>query len=237
MSGHQPSGPIGSDIPAGPLAVLQRMRVRNRANAAEERCEMCAEPIDTQHSHLVNVGTRALLCSCRACYLLFTQPGAAIAYRAVPGRYLTFPALELDGGRWDDLQIPVGVAFFFYNSALGKMVAFYPSPAGATESTLPLGGWDEVVKANPALATLSPDVEAILVRRTDEKTECFLVPIDSCYELVGRLRQLWRGFDGGKEARAAMGEFFDRLRARSRPVASTTGESRSVLPDFPQATS
>ena len=28
--------------------------------------------------------------------------------------------------------------------------------------------------------------------------ECFLVPIDACYELVGQLRRLWQGFDGGQ---------------------------------------
>ena len=234
MSGIQQPEPIGTNISAGPLAVLQRMRVRDRVATTEERCEMCAEPIDAVHSHVVNVGTRSLLCSCRACYLLFTQPGAAIAYRAVPDRYLSFAALELDDGQLDGLQIPVGVAFFFLNSALGKMVAFYPSPAGATESTLPLGAWGEVVKSNPALDTLLPDVEAILVRRTDEQTECFLVPIDSCYELVGHLRRLWRGFDGGTEARAAMDEFFDRVRARSRRAPASTVESHFRRPDPPQ---
>jgi hypothetical protein len=44
------------------------------------------------------------------------------------------------------------------------------------------------------------------------------VPIDACYELVGRLRTLWRGFDGGREARDAMAEFFTRVHARSRPA-------------------
>jgi len=234
VSGTDAAEPAASNIPAGPLAVLQRMRVRNRAATTEERCEMCAEPIEAEHSHLVNVGTRSLLCSCRACYLLFTQPGAAIAYRAVPDRYLTFPALVLGDGQWDDLQIPVGVAFFFHNSAMGKMVAFYPSPAGATESTLPLGAWDDVVKANPALGTLLADVEAVLVRRGEDETECFLVPIDSCYELVGHLRQLWRGFDGGKEARTAMSEFFDRVRGRSRPAPVSAGEGGSVVSNSPQ---
>jgi len=222
------------DIPAGPLAVLQRMRIRRRADTAEERCEMCAEPIEHEHSHLVNVATRSLLCSCRACYLLFTQPGANIAYRAVPDRYLSFAALQLGHGQWDDLQIPVGVAFFFHNSAMGKIVAFYPSPAGATESTLPLGAWDDVVTANPALATLLPDVEAILIRRSEEHIECFLIPIDSCYELVGHLRQLWRGFDGGTEARIAMTEFFDRIRARSRPAPSPNGRRTPAGVGAPQ---
>ncbi len=140
------------------------------------------------------------MCACRGCYLLFTVEGAGgVRFRAVPDRYLAFPDLRLAPGEWDALQIPVSVAFFFVNSTLDRIAAFYPGPAGATESLLPLETWDELVAAHPELGTLAPDVEAILVRsdRTTNDAECFLVPIDACYELVGRLRQLWRGFDGG----------------------------------------
>ena len=38
--------------------------------------------------------------------------------------------------------------------------------------------------------------------------EAHLVPIDACYELVGLLRQVWRGFDGGQEARARIETWF-----------------------------
>ncbi len=90
-----------------------------------------------------------------------------------------------------------------------RTIAFYPGPAGATESELPLEAWQRIVEANPELAVLRPDVEALLVRRTDgPHGSCYLVPIDTCYELVGRLRQLWRGFDGGQQAHEAMDEFF-----------------------------
>ena len=104
----------------------------------------------------------------------------------------------------------MSVAFFFVNSTLDRVAAFYPSPAGATESLLSLDTWDEVVAANPDLATLQPDVEAFLVR-TDRRAaaECYLVPIDACYELVGHLRRLWRGFDGGPKRTAALDAFFD----------------------------
>jgi hypothetical protein len=44
------------------------------------------------------------------------------------------------------------------------------------------------------------------------------VPIDACYELVGRLRTLWRGFDGGREAHDAMDAFFAHVAERSRPA-------------------
>ena len=54
------------------------------------------------------------------------------------------------------------------------------------------------------------------VRRPGGGTaECYLVPIDACYEMVGQLRRLWRGFDGGQEAHDALDAFFDRIRGRA----------------------
>jgi hypothetical protein len=68
------------------------------------------------------------------------------------------------------------------------------------------------------LATLQSDVEAFLVRARPERggAECFLVPIDACYELVGHLRRLWKGFDGGREANDELDAFFGRVRAKAR---------------------
>jgi len=57
------------------------------------------------------------------------------------------------------------MAFFFYNSALGRVVAGYPSPGGATECELDLAAWDRLAAAHPLLGALAPDVEAILVNR------------------------------------------------------------------------
>ena len=210
-----------------PLAVLQRIREsRPRVPPrAGEHCELCTEAIGEEHGHLVDLEVRNLMCACRGCYLLFTSDGAGgRRYRAVPDRYLAFTDFRLSPAQWDSLQIPVSVAFFFVNSTLERVAAFYPGPAGATESLLPLGTWEDVAQANPALDTLAPDVEAFLVRadRDGDGAECFLVPIDACYELVGTMRQTWRGFDGGQEARAAMAAFFDRVRARSRPAKWTT---------------
>ena len=203
------------------LAVLQRLRdARPREPVrAGERCELCTEPIADEHGHLVDVEARRLLCACRGCYLLFTPDGAGGEhYRAVPDRYLALTDVRLSAAQWDALQIPVGVAFFFVNSTLARVAAFYPSPAGATESLLPLDTWEELVGAHAALSTLQPDVEALLVRADPDRAsgaECYLVPIDSCYELVGHLRRLWRGFDGGREAHGALDSFFDRVRARA----------------------
>jgi Family of unknown function (DUF5947) len=192
---------------------------------------MCAVPIADEHQHVVDLASRSLMCTCRPCYLLFTAESADLRYRAVPDRYLSFPDFRLGPGQWDQLEIPVGLAFFFRNSTLGRTVAFYPGPAGATESELPLDAWDAVAADNPRLSVLAPDVEALLVRtpgRGSGELTCHLVPIDACYELVGRLRSVWRGFDGGQEARAMMEGFFAKVAARSTPApapSSAPGET------------
>ncbi|HEY7273178.1 MAG TPA: DUF5947 family protein [Actinoplanes sp.] len=205
--------------PGVPLAVLRRV-TRSRP-APLERCDMCATPVQPDHSHIVDLQSRALMCACRACYLLFTDDRADLRYRAVPDRYLSFGGPGLDEQAWDELQIPVGLAFLFRNSAQDRMVAFYPGPAGATESELPLPAWNRMVARDPRLSVLRPDVEALLVRRSgsgEGAASCHLVPIDACYELVGQLRSRWHGFDGGREAHDAINAFFSRVRARSRPV-------------------
>lgn len=205
----------------GPLSSLRRITTTRPAPVTGERCDMCAEPIAEHHPHVVNLESRALMCTCRGCYLLFTDQQAQLRYRAVPDRYLSFPGFTIDARQWDELQIPVGLAFLFRNSMQGRVIAFYPSPAGATESELSLDAWDRIVAANPDLDMLLPDVEALLVRQVDGGAQCNLVPIDACYELVGRLRLLWRGFDGGRDVHDAMDEFFARVDSRSRPAART----------------
>jgi hypothetical protein len=209
-----------------PLSVLARVRATRPKPSDQQRCEMCAEPIGDQHQHVVDLVGRGLMCTCRPCYLLFTAEEAQLRYRAVPDRYLSLPRFVLGDRQWDELEIPVGLAFFLPNSALGRTVAFYPGPAGATESELPLGAWDAIVAANPMLRLLVPDVEALIVRMPDGRgTEAaaHLVPVDRCYELVGALRLTWRGFDGGQEARALLDAFFADLAARSRPAPGVGG--------------
>jgi len=204
-----------------PLGVLRRVRespLTSPKPQPGERCELCGEALSDEHNHLVDLQARTLLCSCRGCFLLFTPEGAGgNHFKAVPDRYVAFTDIHLSPSQWDSLQIPVSVAFFFVNSTIGRVAAFYPSPAGATESLLSLDVWDDLVGANPQLATLLPDVEAILVRtdRATNDVEVYLVPIDACYELVGHLRRLWQGFDGGAEAHEALELFFFGVRDRA----------------------
>ncbi len=204
-----------------PVSMLRRITSTRPVSIPGERCEMCAQPIAEEHQHVVGLETRTLMCTCRGCYLLFSDQHATLRYRAVPDRYRSFPEFRFDTATWDELQIPVSLAFVFRNSVQERMVTFYPSPAGATESELPMESWERLVAANPALGQLLPDVEALLIYRTDHGRGdfgCLLVPIDVCYELVGTMRTTWRGFDGGEEARTAMEEFFARAEERARPA-------------------
>jgi Family of unknown function (DUF5947) len=187
---------------------------------ASEVCELCATPVPVQHPHLVQVAERRMLCACGPCGFLFSHPGAGGGgYRRVPDRYLSDPAFRLTDTQWDALQIPVGMAFFLHNSAQQKVIACYPSPAGATESELALDAWAAGIGSSRLADRLEPDVEALLVRRERTGTgECLLVPIDACYRLVGLVRMHWKGFDGGAEAWREIDRFFDDLRERAREL-------------------
>jgi Family of unknown function (DUF5947) len=198
---------------------LRRFRAPVQRTAPGEKCEMCAEPIGAEHGHVIDLESRTILCTCRGCYLLFTHRGSGgKRHRAVPDRFRHAPRFGPGPALWESAGIPVKTAFLFRNSVQGRPVAFYPSPAGATESLLELGTWDDLLAGTPAFADIADDVEALLLNQLDLGFECFLVPIDVCYELVGLVRTTWRGFDGGTEAHEAIDGFFARLRERSEVV-------------------
>ena len=211
-----------TDLADHPLARLRAAVERGRQVRPGERCEMCAEAISPEHRHVVDITERTLKCLCQPCLLLFSEDAAAKGrYRQVPTRYEALGGDGIDDASWDALAIPVSLAFFFHNSSQGRAVAFYPGPAGATESLLPLDAWQAVLDRNPDFAATAPDVEAVMIRRSRDAAtiECFIVPIDACYELVGRLRMNWNGFDGGSEAHAEIEEFFARVRSRVKTRA------------------
>ena len=190
---------------------------------------MCGAAIESAHDHVVDVRARSLLCACHACYLLFTHEGAGGGrLRAVPQRYLLVPEITDAREQMDALEIPIGLAFFFRSSATGRITAFYPGPAGATESELRLESWDALTRAVPLLATLADDVEAVLIRRHEGSAEGYIAPIDASYELVGRIRRSWRGFSGGDDVWREIDEFFARLADRARAVVTAVSVSRTA---------
>jgi len=193
---------------------------REAPEAAQEHCDLCSEPIPPGHRHLLDVSTREMLCACRPCSILFDRQAASEGkYRRVPDRRLSLEDFALDDVQWESLRVPVDMAFFFYSTPAERVVAFYPSPMGPTESLLKLGAWEELERSNPVLKSMERDVEALLVNRVRGARDHFLVPMDECYGLVGLIRTRWRGLSGGREVWEEIGRFFEELRNRSRTVA------------------
>ncbi len=194
--------PVHEPVAAPPAAIV-------------EQCDLCAAVVPPGHRHVVDLNDRRIMCACRACALLFDSRAAGGGHlRLIPTRRRRLDNFVLDGAQWDRLRIPVDMAFFFHSTPAERVCAMYPSPAGPTESLLELEAWTELAEANPVLASMEPDVEALLVSRARDMREHWIVPIDDCYELVGLIRSRWKGFGGGEEVWAAIDGFFDDLPTR-----------------------
>ncbi len=179
-----------------------------------------------EHRHLLDLRSRELMCACRACAILFDRREAGAGhYRLVGDRRLRIEDLELDDAMWEELRLPVDMAFFFHHSGEGRVVAFYPSPAGPTESLLELDAWEQLERDNPVLETMEADVEALLVNRSRGPARHFLVPIEDPYRLVALIRTQWHGLTGGSEVRQAIDAFFDDLAGRAETTTNRREET------------
>lgn len=198
----------------GTLRQLSRRQTRNA-----EHCELCNVAVGSEHSHLIEIPQRRMVCACGACALLFSGRSDA-KFRLVPREVHKLVDFRMTDAEWDGLLIPINLAFFV-SSGDSRVSAFYPSPAGATESLLPLETWNRIAEANPALRLLQPDVEALLVNRVGHArqaagAEYYIAPIDACYRLVGLIRLHWHGLSGGEEVWREIGNFFTELSAKAR---------------------
>jgi hypothetical protein len=191
-----------------------------RPRQPAEQCELCSAGVGAGHLHVIEPTTRRLLCCCEACSILFSG-GQQTRYRTVPRDVYALPDLRLSDAQWESLLIPINVAFFYPSSVAGRVVALYPSPAGATESLLALETWAALVRENPVLGELQADVEALLVYRLGSSRVYYRAPIDDCFRLVGLFRARWRGLSGGREVWDEIAAFFADLQARAivRPAS------------------
>lgn len=201
-------GSMTDNAGRGSLAALQRF-VRKPHEQAEA-CELCAKPLPPMHQHLLEIEKRRVTCACDPCAILFTG-SARQRYRRIPRDARRLRNFLLDDQEWESLLIPINLAFFTYNSAAGRVIAQYPSPGGAMESSLDLEYWNAIVERNPVLKQLEPDVEALLINRLATPPLYYRAPIDQCFRLVGILRSHWRGLSGGQEVWREIDRFFSEL--------------------------
>jgi len=202
-----------ADAPTGGFDAIRRFA---RVRAPVERCDLCGLELFPEHDHLIEPGRRQLACACPACALLFTGRADA-RYKRIPRRVVLLEDFSLTDAEWEGLRLPISLAFVFDSTPQQRMVACYPSPAGATESLLELETWTDIRARCPALAGLEPDVEALLVNRTRTPGDYLIVPIDECFKLVGLIRTHWSGLSGGTIVWKEITAFFAALHARARP--------------------
>jgi len=142
---------------------------------------------------------------------------ATANFRTVPRDIAYLPDFRMTDAQWENLAIPINLAFLFESTAAGGLVAVYPSPAGGTQSQPMADAWRVIVEQNPLLTSFASDVEALLVNRMQGQRDHFRVPIDECYRLAGIVRSQWRGFTGGIALWRELASFFEALKARAQP--------------------
>jgi hypothetical protein len=193
----------------GSLLALQRLA---QSRKPREICELCSVELSSSHRHLLEVAKRQILCACPPCALRFENVMGG-RFKLVPRDARELPGFQISDAQWEGLALPIALAFFFHSTPNGRLTAMYPSPAGATESLLPIERWQSMVCSEPRLEQMQPDVEALLVNRTKNRHSYYLAPIDSCYELVGLIRVHWRGLSGGEMVWRELDRFYEKLRS------------------------
>ncbi|MEP6901052.1 MAG: DUF5947 family protein [Actinomycetota bacterium] len=206
-------------------AVIAALRRFNRPRPAEQ-CDLCSLGLTAEHQHLFEPKNRQLLCSCDPCAILFSGQ-ADMKYKRVPRRSRFLADFDLTDIQWDNLLIPIGMAFFFYSTPAEKTIALYPSPAGPVESLLELEAWQELEESNPILRKMEADVEALLVNRIGTERQYYIAPIDECFKLVGLIRAKWHGLSGGTEVWQEITDFFTELKKRSTIIGESSVKAKA----------
>jgi hypothetical protein len=195
--------------------VIRTLRRFRRPENVQERCELCGVGLSRNHRHLLEISKSRIVCTCDPCALRF-QDVVEGRFKLIPKDAWCLPQFSLSDAEWENLALPINLAFFFYSTLEKKMKALYPSPAGATESLLPLAAWNSLAERDPRVRTMQSDVEALLANRVGTKREYYVVPIDVCFELVGLIRMHWRGLSGGDAVWQQVEAFFAQLNANAR---------------------
>ena len=142
---------------------------RSEREEALERCDLCSAPIAPEHRHLLDLEhARADVRVPRRARCSSTARGGAGGghYRLVPDRRLRIDDFELDDLAWEELRLPVEMAFFFRSSRGRARAGLLPEPDGGDRvAARPRGVAGARGRRTRCSTTLEPDVEALLVNR------------------------------------------------------------------------
>ncbi len=158
----------------------------------------CAELAIGQITAISSIpASRQLVCACAGC-MVSAGNRSDTPYRRVPRHVYALPDFQLSDAQWDELAIPVGMAFFFRSTPATRVLGVL-SQSGRSNRIYArvLAHGARSCAPIRCSTAMQPDVEALLVNRLANAREYYLVPIDRCYELVGLMRIHWRGLAGG----------------------------------------
>ncbi|MFF9703876.1 DUF5947 family protein [Streptomyces griseofuscus] len=194
----------------GALARVIRSAADRAATADAESCELCAARVADEHPHLYDTGAAEVRCVCGPCSVLFAD-GDECERRDPQDRLLPLPLPTVDTAV---LGVPVGLVFFVPRSD-GAVTAQGPSPAGAMRWEVDADAWRRLAAEVPQVASMTPDVEALLVNTVRGLAEHWIVPVDDCFRMTALVRREWQGLSGGGQVWAAVEQFFRDLTERS----------------------
>jgi hypothetical protein len=196
------------------VSALRRLQMRQMPDGPqpiEAQCDLCGTSMPEDHRHLLQLDERSIVCVCESCWAL--RSGDA-EFRPVGSRVIWLDSLDLPDDLWARFHIPIGLAFFMRTG--GGVVAFYPSPVGATESEIDAGVFAELCERNPRLNELDVDAEVLIVDRLGEARRSAIAPTDQAYKLVGLVKTNWQGISGGPALAGAVDGFFEELREQAK---------------------
>ena len=201
-----------------------RSAAARRSRAPGERCELCTEPIARSARPSRRPRQRATSCARAAAATCCSPPTARAggASARCPTATSRSPTSSCHRGAVGRAADPGErrVLLRELDARPGRRVLSRARPGRPSRCSRSTRGTSR--RRQPGLATLAPDVEAFLVRadrdgRVRSASSCRSTPATSS---SAALRQLWRGFDGGREAHDALDAFFEHV---ARATAAMTG--------------
>ena len=217
---------VRSRAPAGAGAMIvaardRALRAPSRPARRWARAASCAAaPSAAEHRHLVDIAERSLRCSCVAVRAPVPAAGAALSRgaRSLAARPGASRSTSAPGRRcrsrcgWRSSSVSRAAPA---EPALGGVLsrARRRHRVDARRST-PGRSWPPRCRSRPPSSPTSRRCSSPATATA--ASTAMLVPVAACYELVGRVKRCWRGFDGG-DGGVGRDRRLLRPRARAQP--------------------